>query len=42
MYRWFEEYGYYGKDKDWTNEQKLTKLNTFEEWLKKTGWKDEQ
>jgi len=42
MYRWFEEYGYFGKNKDWTNGQKLTKLNTFEEWLKKTGWKDEQ
>ncbi len=41
MYKWFEEYGYYGKDKDWTNGQKLTKLNTFEKWLRKTGWKGE-
>jgi uncharacterized protein YbjT (DUF2867 family) len=41
MYKWFEEFGYYGKDKDWTNGQKLTKLNTFEQWLKKTGWKGE-
>ncbi|CAF1054668.1 unnamed protein product [Rotaria sordida] len=39
MYKWYEEYGYYGKDKDWTSGQKLTKLNTFEQWLKKTGWK---
>jgi len=35
MYKWFEEYGYYGKDKDWTTGQKLTNLNTFEQWLKK-------
>jgi hypothetical protein len=41
MYKWFEEYGYYGKEMDWTNGQKLTKLNTFEQWLKKTGWKGE-
>jgi hypothetical protein len=41
MYKWFEQYGYYGKDKDWTNGQKLTKLNTVEQWLKKTGWKGE-
>ena len=41
MYKWFEEYGYYGKTKDWTTGKKLTKLNTFEEWLKKTGWKGE-
>jgi hypothetical protein len=39
MYKWFEEFGYYGKNKDWTNGQKLTKLNTFEQWLEKTGWK---
>ena len=39
MFKWFEEYGYYGKKKDWTNGQKLTKLTTFEDWLKKTGWK---
>ncbi|CAF1208567.1 unnamed protein product [Adineta steineri] len=38
MHKWIEEYGYYGKDKDWTNGQKLTKLNTFEQWLRKTGW----
>ena len=38
MYKWFEEYGCYG-DKDWKNGQKLTKLNTFEQWLKKSGWK---
>jgi hypothetical protein len=41
MFKWFEEYGYYGKDKDWTTGQKLTKLNTFEQWLKNTGWKGE-
>lgn len=41
MYKWFEEYGYYGKNKDWKNGQKLTKLNTWEDWLKKTGWKGE-
>ncbi len=41
MYKWFEEYGYYGKTKDWTTGQKLTKLNTFEQWLKNTGWKGE-
>ncbi|CAF1445282.1 unnamed protein product, partial [Adineta steineri] len=34
-----EEYGYYGKNKDWTNGKQLTHLNTFEQWLKKTGWK---
>jgi hypothetical protein len=39
MYKWFEEYGYYGKEKDWRNGQKLTKLTTFEEWLTKSGWK---
>lgn len=39
MCRWFDEYGYYGKTKDWTNGQKLTKLTTFEDWLKKSGWK---
>ena len=39
MYKWFEEYGYYGKDKDWTTGKRLTKLNTFEQWLRKTGWK---
>ncbi|CAF2391042.1 unnamed protein product [Rotaria sp. Silwood2] len=38
MFKWFEEYGYYGKDKDWTTGKKLTALNTFEQWLKKTGW----
>jgi hypothetical protein len=41
MFKWFEEYGYYGKDKDWTTGKKLTTLNTFEQWLKKTGWKGE-
>jgi hypothetical protein len=39
MYRLLKEYGYYGKDKDWKNGQKLTTLNTFEQWLKKSGWK---
>ena len=37
MYKFFEEYGCYGK-KDWTNGRKLTKLNTFEGWLRKTRW----
>ncbi|CAF3046301.1 unnamed protein product [Rotaria sp. Silwood2] len=41
MFQWFQEYGYYGKDKDWTTGQKVTPLNTFEQWLKKTGWKGE-
>ncbi|UJR29634.1 hypothetical protein I4U23_017182 [Adineta vaga] len=41
MFKWFEQYGYYGKDKDWKNGQQLTKLNTFEQWLQKTGWKGE-
>lgn len=41
MYKWFEVYGLYKKDTDWTNGQKITKLNTFEEWLEKTGWKGE-
>ena len=41
MFRWFDEYGYYGKNKDWKTGQKLTKLTTFEDWLKKTGWKGE-
>ena len=39
MYELFENYGLYGKDKDWRDGQKLTKMNTFEQWLKKTGWK---
>jgi hypothetical protein len=39
MYKWIEEYGAFGKEKDWANGQKLTKLNTFEDWLKKSGWK---
>jgi hypothetical protein len=39
MYKWFEIYRLYKKDIDWTNGQKITKLNTFEEWLIKTGWK---
>ncbi|CAF3193729.1 unnamed protein product [Rotaria socialis] len=39
MFQWFQEYGYYGKDKDWTTGKKLTTLNTFEQWLKKNGWK---
>ena len=42
MYQLFEEYSYYGKDKDWTTGQKLTNLNTFEQWLEKTGWKGDQ
>ncbi|CAF3401211.1 unnamed protein product [Rotaria sp. Silwood2] len=41
MFQWFQEHGYYGKDKDWTTGQKVTPLNTFEQWLKKTGWKGE-
>ncbi|UJR17047.1 hypothetical protein I4U23_003944 [Adineta vaga] len=41
MHKWIEEYGYYGKDKDWTNGQKLTQLNTFEQWLRKTKWRGE-
>lgn len=41
MFKWFEDYGYYGKDKDWTTGQKLTKLSTWEDWLKKSGWKGE-
>ncbi|CAF4430983.1 unnamed protein product [Rotaria magnacalcarata] len=39
MFQWFQEYGYYGKDKDWTTGKQLTGLNTFEQWLKKNGWK---
>ncbi|UJR06978.1 hypothetical protein I4U23_011266 [Adineta vaga] len=30
-FKWFEQSGYYGKDKDWKNGQKLTRLNTFEQ-----------
>ncbi len=41
MYKWIEEYGLHRNNKDWRNGQKVTKLNTFEEWLKKTGWKGE-
>lgn len=40
MFKWFEQYGYYGQ-KDWRSGQKLTKLNTFEDWLKQSGWKGE-
>ncbi|CAF1047989.1 unnamed protein product [Adineta ricciae] len=39
MYKWFEQYGCFGKHKDWTTGKQLTHLNTFEDWLKKTGWK---
>ena len=39
MYTWFEQYSYYGKDKDWKSGQKLTKLNTFEQWFKKLDGK---
>ncbi|CAF4126919.1 unnamed protein product [Rotaria magnacalcarata] len=39
MFQWFQEYGYYGKDKDWTTGKQLTGLNTFERWLKQNGWK---
>ena len=39
MLKWFQDYGYYGKEKDWTTGKKLTKLNTFEQWLKKVDWK---
>ncbi|CAF1162838.1 unnamed protein product, partial [Didymodactylos carnosus] len=38
MYKWFEQYGYYGPKNDWKSGLKLAKLNTFESWLKKTGW----
>ncbi|CAF4159325.1 unnamed protein product [Rotaria sordida] len=38
MFQWFQEYGYYGKDRDWTSGQKLTALNSFEQWLKRIGW----
>jgi hypothetical protein len=41
MYKWVEIYGLYAKNRDWTNGQKIAKLNTFEEWLIKTGWKGE-
>ncbi|UJR20419.1 hypothetical protein I4U23_023550 [Adineta vaga] len=41
MHKWFEQYGYYGKTKDWTTGKKLAKLNTFEQWMKKSGWKGE-
>ena len=41
MYKWFEQYGCFGKHKDWTIGKQLTHLNTFEDWLKKTGWKGE-
>ena len=41
MVGWIEEFGYYGKEKDWTTGQQVTKLNTFEDWLRRTGWKGE-
>ena len=41
MLSWIEEFGYYGKEKDWTTGRKVTKLNTFKDWLRKTGWKGE-
>ena len=41
MFQWFQDFGYYGKDKDWTTGKKLTGLNTFEQWLKKNNWKGE-
>ncbi|UJR24453.1 hypothetical protein I4U23_005829 [Adineta vaga] len=31
MFKWFEQYGYYGKNKDWTTGKQLTHLNTFED-----------
>jgi uncharacterized protein YbjT (DUF2867 family) len=39
MYKWFDEYGYYGKEKDWSTGKQLVSLNTFEQWLKKSGWR---
>ncbi|CAF3843760.1 unnamed protein product, partial [Rotaria sp. Silwood1] len=41
MYKLLEEYSCYGKNKDWTTGKKLMHLNTFEQWLKKSGWKGE-
>ena len=41
MFKWFEQYGYFGKNKDWGNGRKLTKLTTWEDWLRKTNWKGE-
>ncbi|CAF1268653.1 unnamed protein product [Rotaria sp. Silwood1] len=41
MYKLLQEYGCYEKTKDWTTGKKLTLLNTFEQWLKKSGWKGE-
>ena len=41
MLSWIEEFGFYGREKDWTTGRKVTKLNTFEDWLRKTGWKGE-
>nr|ACD54624.1 NmrA-like protein [Adineta vaga] len=41
MYTWFELYGSYSKENQWKNEQIVTKLNTFEDWLRTTGWKGE-
>ena len=37
-YKWFEEFGCYGREKDWTTGKQIAPLNTFEEWLKKTQW----
>ena len=37
-YKWFEEFGYYGRDKDWTTGKQIAPVKTFEEWLKKTQW----
>jgi hypothetical protein len=39
MFELYEKYGLYGKNKDWREGQKIAKLNTFEQWLKKSGWK---
>ncbi|CAF4740747.1 unnamed protein product, partial [Rotaria sp. Silwood1] len=41
MYKLLQEYGGYGKNKDLTTGKKLTPLNTFEQWLKISGWKGE-
>ena len=40
MYGWIAEYGYYGRDKDWTTGKKITNLNTFEGWLKSLDGKE--
>lgn len=39
MFKWFEQYGYYGVGKDWTTGKKLVNLTSFAQWLTKTGWR---